>query len=84
MKYILNKFKIKNRFIEINLHDLKIKLLAGTLTLNLQIWLIFIHPYSLLKKRLMILFYFVEDDYIHELDSFTEMLFSYERIFYFI
>tara|TARA_B110000967_G_C18320744_1_gene287388 strand:+ start:52 stop:498 length:447 start_codon:yes stop_codon:yes gene_type:complete len=26
------------------------------------------------------LIYFVEDDYIHELDSITEMLFSYERI----
>ena len=26
------------------------------------------------------LVYFVEDDYIHELDSFTEMLFTYERI----
>ena len=26
------------------------------------------------------LVYFVEDDYIHELDSITEMLFTYERI----
>ena len=26
------------------------------------------------------LIYFVEDDYIHELDAFTEMLFAYERI----
>ena len=36
---------------------------------------------SLLQSRMSNdLIYFVEDDYIHELDSITEMLFSYERI----
>ena len=36
---------------------------------------------SLLQSKISNdLIYFVEDDYIHELDSITEMLFSYERI----
>ena len=36
---------------------------------------------SLLESKLSKdLIYFVEDDYIHELDSITEMLFAYERI----
>ena len=36
---------------------------------------------SLLQSKLsQDLVYFVEDDYIHELDSITEMLFTYERI----
>ena len=36
---------------------------------------------SLLQSRMSSdLIYFVEDDYIHELDSVTEMLFTYERI----
>jgi len=36
---------------------------------------------SLLQSRMFNdLIYFVEDDYIHELDSITEMLFTYERI----
>ena len=36
---------------------------------------------SLLQSKLSKdLIYFVEDDYIHELDSITEMLFTYERI----
>ena len=36
---------------------------------------------SLLESKLSKdLIYFVEDDYIHELDSITEMLFTYERV----
>ena len=33
-----------------------------------------------LSKMSEDLIYFVEDDYVHELDSFTEILFTYERI----
>jgi hypothetical protein len=39
-----------------------------------------IYKSLLLSKNSEDLIYFVEDDYIHELDSFTEMLFTYERI----
>jgi hypothetical protein len=39
-----------------------------------------IYKSLLLSKKSEDLIYFVEDDYIHELDSFTEMLFTYERI----
>tara|TARA_B110000971_G_scaffold1950_1_gene2190 strand:- start:586 stop:1614 length:1029 start_codon:yes stop_codon:yes gene_type:complete len=39
-----------------------------------------IYKSLLLSKSSDDLIYFVEDDYIHELDSFTEMLFTYERI----
>jgi len=39
-----------------------------------------IYKSLLLSKLSKDLIYFVEDDYIHELDSFTEMLFTYERI----
>jgi hypothetical protein len=39
-----------------------------------------IHKSLMLSKKSEDLIYFVEDDYIHELDSFTEMLFTYERI----
>ena len=39
-----------------------------------------IYKSLMLSKSSEDLVYFVEDDYIHELDSFTEMLFTYERI----
>jgi len=39
-----------------------------------------IYKSLMLSKHSEDLVYFVEDDYIHELDSFTEMLFTYERI----
>ena len=39
-----------------------------------------IYKSLLLSKISKDLIYFVEDDYIHELDSITEMLFTYERI----
>ena len=39
-----------------------------------------IYKSLLLSKISEDLVYFVEDDYIHELDAFTEMLFTYERI----
>jgi hypothetical protein len=39
-----------------------------------------IYKSLLLSKLSKDLIYFVEDDYIHELDSLTEMLFTYERI----
>jgi hypothetical protein len=39
-----------------------------------------IYKSLMLSKMSEDLIYFVEDDYIHELDSFTEMLFTYERI----
>jgi hypothetical protein len=39
-----------------------------------------IHKSLLLSKMSKDLIYFVEDDYIHEIDSIAEMLFTYERI----
>ena len=39
-----------------------------------------IYKSLLLSKMSEDLIYFVEDDYIHEVDSITEMLFTYERI----
>ena len=39
-----------------------------------------IYKSLMLSKMSEDLIYFVEDDYVHELDSFTEMLFTYERI----
>jgi hypothetical protein len=39
-----------------------------------------IYKSLLLSKMSDDLIYFVEDDYIHEIDSITEMLFTYERI----
>ena len=39
-----------------------------------------IYKSLMLSKMSNDLIYFVEDDYIHELDSITEMLFAYERI----
>jgi hypothetical protein len=39
-----------------------------------------IHKSLILSKMSEDLIYFVEDDYVHELDSFAEMLFTYERI----
>ena len=39
-----------------------------------------IYKSLLLSKNSDDLIYFVEDDYIHEVDSITEMLFTYERI----
>ena len=39
-----------------------------------------IYKSLMLSKTSEDLIYFVEDDYIHEIDSFTEILFTYERI----
>ena len=81
MKYILNKFKIKNRFIEINLHDFKNKIASGYSNAKFANMANCYTSLLIAKEEADDIFYFVEDDYIHADETILEMLFSYEKFF---
>jgi len=74
-------FKLLN--LDLTEFDSKIKKTnekKGKVTLNQISNMSNIYKSLMLSKMSNDLIYFVEDDYIHELDSITEMLFAYERI----
>jgi len=74
-------FKLLN--LDLNEFDSKIKKTnekKEKVTLNQISNMSNIYKSLMLSKTSNDLIYFVEDDYIHELDSITEMLFAYERI----
>jgi len=86
MKKQLNNSNFENLFISLNINDFKSKIkkinqenkeVSDNQISNMSN----IHKSLLLaKERCEDLIYFVEDDYIHQRETFTEMLSSYERI----
>jgi len=79
IKEILSRFKIKNKFVEINLNNFKDIITKGYSDAKFGNMANFYTSLLTAKKEDADLFYFVEDDYIHSRESITEMLFSYEK-----
>jgi len=83
---LLNKSNFKNSIISLNVNEFinninKINQKNENVTQNQMSNMANIHK-SLLTAKTKVddLIYFVEDDYLHEEDTFNEMIFSYERI----
>ena len=86
MKKLLDKSKLKNSIIPLNVKEFSnniksINAKNEKVTENQISNMSNIHKSLLVaKKQCNDLVYFVEDDYIHQLDSIYEMIFTYERI----
>jgi len=85
IKNLLKSFTIKQDIISLDLAEFdqkieKINQKKKTVTLNQISNMTNIYKSLTLAKGFEDLVYFVEDDYIHELNSINEMLFAYERI----
>ena len=85
IKELLNKSGINNEILNLDINEFKenIKKIneENKIVIDNQISNMSNIRKSLdLSKKFEDLVYFVEDDYIHELNAFTEMLFTYERI----
>tara|TARA_Y100000590_G_scaffold420694_2_gene523676 strand:- start:1656 stop:2690 length:1035 start_codon:yes stop_codon:yes gene_type:complete len=86
IKNQLLKSKIKNSLVQLNLENF-IKNINSTNAKDEKVTRNQMSNMSNIHKSLLIakeqsddLIYFVEDDYIHTLESFSEIIFSYERI----
>ena len=85
IKNLLNSSSITSQLLNLDISEFsgaikKINEKNEETTLNQISNMSNIYKSLMLSKKSEDLIYFVEDDYIHELDSFTEMLFTYERI----
>ena len=79
IKEILNKSKIKNKFISINLDNFKNKINPGYSKAKFSNMANFYNSLNIAKNEDADIIYFVEDDYLHSNDAITEMIFSYEK-----
>ena len=79
LKSILKNFNIKNRLQIINLSDFKNEIRGEYSEAKMSNMANFYNSLLIAKKENSDLFYFVEDDYIHSLETITEMLFFYEK-----
>ena len=86
LKRQLNKSNLKSSFINLNVNDFennikKVNAKNESVTKNQISNMCNIHRSLLVaKNQCKDLVYFVEDDYLHDLNAISEMLFSYERI----
>ena len=86
IKEQLNKSKLKNSLVSLNVNDFvdnikNINYKNEEVTENQKSNMSNIHKSLLIaKEQCDDLVYFVEDDYIHQLDAISEMILSYERI----
>ena len=80
IKEILSKSNIPNKLIEINLDDLKEKIIGNYTEGKFANMANLYTSLALTKENSNDLIYFVEDDYIHTKNCILEMLFSYEKL----
>ena len=86
IKRQLEKSNFKNSIISLNINEFinnikKVNAKKGKVTENQMSNMSNIHKSLLIaKQQCDDLIYFVEDDYLHQQDSITEMIFTYERI----
>ncbi len=81
IKEILNKSKIKNKFISIDLENFKSKIASGYSKAKFSNMANFYNSLLIAKNERADLIYFVEDDYLHSPDAITEMIYSYEKFY---
>ena len=86
IKKLLNGSNIKNQFISLNIDEFKnnikkVNAKSNQLSLNQMSNMCNIYKSFLLaKKECKDLAYFVEDDYLHQKETISEMILTYERI----
>ena len=79
IKEILKDSLIDNKFISVNLKDFEDKITAGYSKAKFSNMANFYNSLLIAKNEDADLIYFVEDDYIHSVNSITEMIFAYEK-----
>ena len=79
IKEILKDSLIENKFISVNLKDFKDKITAGYSKAKFSNMANFYNSLLIAKNEDADLIYFVEDDYIHSVNTITEMIFAYEK-----
>ena len=81
IKEILKESEIKNKVISINLNEFKSKIKEGYSKAKFSNMANFYNSLLIAKNEEADLIYFVEDDYLHSLNSIVEMIFSYEKFY---
>ena len=79
IKEILKDSLIDNKFISVNLKDFEDKITVGYSKAKFSNMANFYNSLLIAKNEDADLIYFVEDDYIHSLNTVTEMIFAYEK-----
>ena len=79
IKEMLDKSNIKNKFISINLENFKNKISPGYSKAKFSNMANFFNSLMIAKNEDADIIYFVEDDYIHTVNTITEMIFTYEK-----
>ena len=79
IKEILKDSLIENKFISVNLKDFEDKITPGYSKAKFSNMANFYNSLLIAKNEDADLIYFVEDDYIHSVNSITEMIFAYEK-----
>ena len=79
IKEILKDSKIRNKVISINLEEFKHKIKDGYSKAKFSNMANYYNSLLIAKNEEADLIYFVEDDYLHSLNSIVEMIFSYEK-----
>ena len=81
IKEILEVSAVKNKIISVNLGEFKNKIKDGFSKAKFSNMANFYNSLLIAKNETADLIYFVEDDYLHSLDSIVEMIFSYEKFY---
>ena len=81
IKEILKGSSIKNKLISINLDKFKNKIKDGYSKAKFSNMANFYNSLLIAKNEEADLIYFVEDDYLHSVNSIVEMIFSYEKFY---
>ena len=79
IKEILKSSKATNKLVSVNLDNFKNKIKEGYSKAKFANMANFYNSLLIAKNEDADLIYFVEDDYLHTLNSLTEMIFSYEK-----
>ena len=81
IKEILKSSKVKNKVISINLKEFKDKIKDGYSKAKFSNMANFYNSLLIAKNEKADLIYFVEDDYLHTLNSIVEMILTYEKFY---
>ena len=79
IKQLLDQSKINSKFTSIDLKSFESKIKNGYSKAKFSNMANFYNSLLIANNEDADLIYFVEDDYIHSIDSITEMIFSYEK-----
>jgi len=79
IKEILKDSMIDNKFISVNLKDFEDKIKTGYSKAKFSNMSNFYNSLLIAKNEDADLIYFVEDDYVHSVNTITEMIFAYEK-----